>query len=227
MKRAVVALASFFVLGIAPDALAANACVSAADKGQDLRSAGKLDEARALFLVCAKPACNRVVRADCERWMKEIDEEISQAAERERERERDRAAMAEPPAVDAARSSARVSIAIADPATSSASSSAPAATFPVAPAVLGGLGVLSLAAFGYFQAQGWSRYSTLEDGCAKTQSCTDADIEATRSQFVASGAALGVSVVSFGVAAILYFTRGHATEPPRIGIRPGGAAVSF
>lgn len=222
MKRAiVVALASLLVLGAARDAFAANACVSAADKGQDLRSAGKLDDARAQFLVCAKPACNRVVRADCERWVKELDDEKAQAEKAEKAEEKSPAPVVVTP------SAARVSLAVTEPATSPASYPASASTFPVAPAVLGGLGVLSLAAFGYFQVQGWSRYSALEDGCAKTQSCTDADIEGARSQFVASGAALGVSVVSFAVAAILYFTRGPSTEPSRLGVRPGGAAVSF
>lgn len=223
MKRGVIALAAFFVAGASTDAFAANACVIAADKGQDLRSAGKLDEARAQFLVCAKPACNRVVRADCERWVKEVDEEKAEAEEKARQKAEKSAAL--PPAPVVAPSSARVSIAIADPAT--ASTAAPAATFPVAPAVLGGIGVLSLAAFGYFQVQGWSSYASLENGCAKTQSCSDSDIEATRSQFVASGAALGVSVVSLGVAAILYFTRSGNPEPSRLGVRPGGAAVSF
>jgi hypothetical protein len=235
MKAALVALASVLVLAVSADAFAANACVAAADKGQDLRAAGKLDEARAQFLVCAKATCNRVVRADCERWVKEIDEEKSQAEEKERqekkerekekEKERDR----EKPAASLAVSTVRVPIAVDDPSSSSSTSAAtaPTAAFPVAPVVLGGLGVLSLAAFGYFQVQGWSRYASLEDGCAKTQSCTDADIEATRSQFVSSGAALGVSVVSFGVAAILYFTRSPDAAPSRLGVRPGGAAVSF
>lgn len=226
MKRGVIALAlaAFFVGGASTDAFAANACVNAADKGQDLRTAGKLDEARAQFLVCAKPACNRVVRADCERWIEELDEEKAEAEEKARQKTEK---VAPPPAPVVAPSSARVSIAITDSATASSTSAAPAATFPVAPAVLGGIGVLSLAAFGYFQVQGWSSYASLENGCAKTQSCADSDIEATRSQFVASGAALGVSVVSLGLAAILYFTRSGSPEPSRLGVRPGGAAVSF
>ena len=221
MKRGVIALASLFVLGASADAFAANACVTAADRGQDLRAAGKLDEARTQFLVCAKPACNRVVRADCERWLKEVDQE-KEEKKQEKQESVPSAPPAPPPVVTPAQ--ARVTIAISEPPSSSA---AQTATFPVAPAVLGGLGVLSLAAFGYFQVQGWSRYSSLEDGCARTQSCSDSDIEGTRSQFVASGAALGVSVVSFGVAAILWLTRTPASEPSRLGVRPGGAAVSF
>lgn len=224
MKRGVVALASFVVVAVTEDAFAANACVSSADRGQDLRASGKLEEARATFLACAKPACNRVIRADCEKWIKEIDEEKAQAEEREREKEKEKE-MAEPPAVVAPPAQARVTVAFTEPAPPPAAKAASA--FPVAPAVLGGLGVISLAAFGYFQVQGWSRHASLEDGCAKTRSCTDADIEGARSQFVASGAALGVSAVSFGVAAILYFTRGSDAAAARVGVRPGGAVVSF
>jgi hypothetical protein len=167
-----------------------------------------------MFLVCAKPTCNRVIRADCERWIKETDDE-----KEKKEEKREEPAPPPPVAPVAPPARAHVTVAISDPA--------PTSTFPVAPAVLGGIGVLSLAAFGYFQAQGWSRYSSLEDGCAKTQSCSDSDIEGARSAFVASGAALGVSVVSFGVAAILWLTRSQAAEPSRLGVRPGGAAVSF
>lgn len=217
MKLALVAALSLFVLGSSTDAFAANACVNAADKGQDLRSAGKLDEARAAFLLCTKATCNKVVRADCSRWALEIDAEKEANAAPE--------PAPPPPVVAPVPAQARVAIAIAEPVTTPAVPRA--ATFPVAPVVLGGIGVLSLAAFGYFQVQGWSRYASLEDGCAKTQSCTAAEIDGTRSQFVASGAALGVSVVSLGVAAILYLTRGASTEPSRIGVRPGGAAVSF
>ncbi|MBX3224571.1 MAG: hypothetical protein KF795_28915 [Labilithrix sp.] len=55
-------------------ARAASPCVTAADEAQDLRGRGKLREARASLLVCASRSCNPVVRADCERWLKEVDE---------------------------------------------------------------------------------------------------------------------------------------------------------
>jgi hypothetical protein len=225
MRAPLIALASLFAVAVSGNALAANACVTAADKGQDLRAEGKLDDARAMFAVCSKATCNKVVRADCDRWVKEIDEQLerekaerAEKAEKEKEKKEEKALA---PVV----STVRVPIAIVDPSSSSAAT--PTSAFPVGPAVLGGLGVLSLAAFGYFQMQGWSRYESLEDGCAKTQSCTDAEIEGTRWQFGASAAALGVSVVSFGVAAVLYFTRSSTTTPASVGVRPGGAAVSF
>jgi hypothetical protein len=66
---AVVALASEIAWGASP-------CVAAADSAQDLRAANKLIEARAQLVVCSQRSCNPVVRADCERWLKEVDEQI-------------------------------------------------------------------------------------------------------------------------------------------------------
>lgn len=58
-----------------PAAKAANVCVEAADTAQDLRSAGKLREARAMLLVCSQRTCNSVVRSSCEKWLREVDEQ--------------------------------------------------------------------------------------------------------------------------------------------------------
>lgn len=221
MKRS---LGVVFFMLVASNASAANVCVTAADKGQDLRAAGKLDEARASFLVCAKASCNRVVRADCERWIKEIDATPAPVVE---EKE------AAPPPPSPPAQPVRVSIAMSEspaeeaPSPASARTRATSAPAPIASIVLGGIGVASLAAFGFFQVQGWSRHSDLESGCGKTHSCTDDDIAPARSQFVASGVALGISAVAFGAAAILYFTRGSSAPSSRVGITAHGAALSF
>lgn len=42
---------------------------------QDLRKNGQLREARAQLLVCAAKSCNAVIRSDCEKWLREVDEE--------------------------------------------------------------------------------------------------------------------------------------------------------
>jgi hypothetical protein len=60
---------------VSPASEAANACVRAADKAQDLRSEGKLGAARKELLSCAQKSCNAVVRADCERWLREVDDQ--------------------------------------------------------------------------------------------------------------------------------------------------------
>jgi len=65
--------------GVAAFALAQDekaACVSAADAAQQLRSDGKLRDARAALLVCAREACPGIVRADCAQWLSEVEAAI-------------------------------------------------------------------------------------------------------------------------------------------------------
>ena len=68
-------------LGLAVAALAAplraratdvQACLSASEKGQRARSAGKLREAREAFLACGADGCPALVRKDCITWQGEI-----------------------------------------------------------------------------------------------------------------------------------------------------------
>lgn len=48
-------------------------CISAAETGQQLRSAGKLRDARRAFGPCTSNACASAIRRDCGRWVDEID----------------------------------------------------------------------------------------------------------------------------------------------------------
>jgi hypothetical protein len=48
------------------------ACVAAADKGQELRSDGKLTLAREQFVRCSKDECPAPLRQDCAQWMTEV-----------------------------------------------------------------------------------------------------------------------------------------------------------
>lgn len=48
------------------------ACLDAHGKGQDLREAGKLSEAREQFLRCAQSACPSLVQTDCARFGEEL-----------------------------------------------------------------------------------------------------------------------------------------------------------
>jgi hypothetical protein len=48
------------------------ACLAASEKGQRARGAGKLREARDLFLVCGGEGCPSVVRRDCAQWQGEV-----------------------------------------------------------------------------------------------------------------------------------------------------------
>jgi hypothetical protein len=47
-------------------------CLEAHGKGQDLRDAGKLSEAREQFLKCAQSACPSLVQSDCARFGEEL-----------------------------------------------------------------------------------------------------------------------------------------------------------
>jgi hypothetical protein len=49
--------------------------MEANSKAQDLKDSGHLREARAQLLVCIQKNCNSVIRSDCEKWLKEVDEQ--------------------------------------------------------------------------------------------------------------------------------------------------------
>jgi hypothetical protein len=51
----------------------AKACFDAAVKGQALRKEGKLDEARAAFVACARDACPAEVTGPCSTWILEVE----------------------------------------------------------------------------------------------------------------------------------------------------------
>ncbi len=48
------------------------ACLTASEKGQRARTAGKLREARGQFLVCGSDGCPAIVRRDCAQWQVEL-----------------------------------------------------------------------------------------------------------------------------------------------------------
>ena len=50
-----------------------DACIQASDEGQVLRDQGKLLEARARFLTCARESCPRLVRTDCVAWLADAE----------------------------------------------------------------------------------------------------------------------------------------------------------
>lgn len=47
-------------------------CVSASEKGQQLRSAGKLVEAREQLNLCGRLECPKLIQQDCTQWMSEV-----------------------------------------------------------------------------------------------------------------------------------------------------------
>lgn len=248
---------ALLALTTARPARAANACVTAAGNAQDLRNANRLREARAALLVCSQRTCNTVVRADCERWLREVDGQTPSLVVRATDaRGRDvlgaRVMIDDAPstldgnpvAVDpgqrrvrvVARSGAvaeqRVLVALGEKARVvelkfdvaleedgtayvAPSPTVKEATLPpasvaaketpgVAPYVIGGVGVAALLVFTYFEVSGHSAFSDLENGCGRTRSCTDAEIDPVKSKFVGAGVSLGVGLVALGAAVITY-----------------------
>ena len=75
MSRAVapVALAAALACLAAPArAEDKQACIAASEDAQQLRIDGKLLEARARLLDCARPECPAIVRQDCAQWMTDV-----------------------------------------------------------------------------------------------------------------------------------------------------------
>ncbi len=74
---AALALAMFASVGpVAPEAKADDgirACIAASTDGQTLRQQGKLLAAREQMIACARDSCPGVVRAQCARWLKEVE----------------------------------------------------------------------------------------------------------------------------------------------------------
>ncbi len=72
-----VLLTAATMLALLPQVSRANAdekqaCVSASEKAQQLRSAGKLGEARDQLNICGRPECPKLVQQDCTQWMSEL-----------------------------------------------------------------------------------------------------------------------------------------------------------
>jgi hypothetical protein len=78
MKAARSIVAGAFAAALVASAGAAQAapkkqCITAAETGQQLRSAGRLLSARRALAACTASSCPTVVRRDCGRWIEEID----------------------------------------------------------------------------------------------------------------------------------------------------------
>lgn len=244
---------------------AANACVTAAGNAQDLRDANRLREARAALLVCSQRTCNSVVRADCERWLREVDARTPSLVVRATDtRGRDvlgarvtiddapSALDGHPVAVDPGQRRVRVvarsgavaeqrvlvapgekervvrvefDVALEEDGTAYVAPSAPVPRQArpaapvvnekpsVAPYVLGGAGIAALLVFTYFEISGHAAYADLENGCGKTRSCTDTEIDPVKAKFVGAGVSLGIGLVALGAAAITYVV-GRSTAKP-------------
>lgn len=74
LRTALAFFASTSLLAFAPTTRADDkaACLSASEKAQQLRNAGKLTEARDQLVICGRSECPKLVQSDCTQWMREV-----------------------------------------------------------------------------------------------------------------------------------------------------------
>jgi hypothetical protein len=120
------------------------------------------------------------------------------------------------------------------PAAPDATTAPAAAPVPAGAWVFGGLALLAFGTEAFFGVTGLNDRSSLESHpCAKTATCNPDDVTAVRTKFTVADIALGVGLVSAGLSAYLYFTRGAAkpeeAHAARFDVAPtsGGAAATF
>lgn len=65
-------LAAGLVASSRPAAADVQACLTASEKGQKLRAAGKLREARDNYVICGAEGCPSLVRHDCNQWNQDL-----------------------------------------------------------------------------------------------------------------------------------------------------------
>lgn len=92
--------------------------------------------------------------------------------------------------------------------------------------VVGGVGVLGLGLFATFGGLGLSEKGDLEDnGCGKTKSCTDDDLQPIRTKFLVADISLGIgaaALVGAGIIGIVSLTSSESTSalPVNVGAAP-------
>jgi hypothetical protein len=105
------------------------------------------------------------------------------------------------------------------------SAAGPRRPIPVGVFVLAGVGVLALGSFTYFAIAGTSDVDQLRSTCGLY--CSSSDVSNAHTQLLVADISLGVSVVSLGAAAWLFFRRPEAPAPNAASLDvqpiPGGA----
>jgi hypothetical protein len=98
-----------------------------------------------------------------------------------------------------------------------------AANLPVAPIVLGGVGVAALASMTGFWIAGRSEYSQLEGSCM--MSCNPSQVDPVRAKLIVGDVSAGIAIASLGLAAWLFFTRPRQTDARAVGVVPTARGV--
>lgn len=81
------------------------------------------------------------------------------------------------------------------------------------PLIIGGVGIASLGAFGYFGWTGKSEIDDLRATCGKTHGCDQSRVDAADRKLLIGDVFLGVGVVSLGVATVMLLSGKSTTAP--------------
>jgi hypothetical protein len=117
------------------------------------------------------------------------------------------------------------------PAVAPTSPSEPSSRLPLY--VVGGIGIAALGSFTYFELRGQSDYRALRDGCARTRTCAQSDVDAARTELVVGVISLGTAVLAAGVFSWLLLRgetpRNTAIAPTPIDVRAvhGGGVLEY
>jgi hypothetical protein len=78
--------------------------------------------------------------------------------------------------------------------------------------IVGGIGVAALGVGTAFAIIGTGDYNDLKDGCGKTKTCTDSDIQPVKTKILIADIAFGVGIVAIGTAVVLYITESGSSS---------------
>jgi hypothetical protein len=108
------------------------------------------------------------------------------------------------------------------------------APIPTGTWVFGGIAIVAFGTEAFFGFSGLSDRSSLyAQPCAKTATCNPDDVTSIRTKFTVADIALGVGLISAGLSAYLYFTRGAVKPEDAHAARfdvaptPGGATATW
>lgn len=110
----------------------------------------------------------------------------------------------------------------------------PASRSFVLPIVLGAVGAVALGSWGFFGLTGKSDFDALENGCGRTRTCSQSDVDAVHTKFLIADVSLAVGVVSLGVGTFFLvreLSKGdggpRALGAPRTAARPPSGLPRF
>jgi hypothetical protein len=226
------------------------ACLTAHEDAQRLRSEGKLRAARDKLLICAAEACPSLVKVDCTKWLPEVDRDVPTLIVRAKDAagldvtdasaELDGAAVSlgKALAIDPGTHSLKVERGgktieqqvvvaageknrIVEVAFPNEPVSPPAESASPLPWILAGVGVVGIAGFAAFGLSARGRLSELRDTCAPN--CDPGEKRSIQTQLVLADVSLAIGVVSLGVATYLFL---KPTKTTTVALSPGYASFS-